>query len=55
VVVTVTFAEGHRIAQATTALQGYNGFILRGHVLRGRMEGNGGSRDRDGELIRERP
>jgi len=42
VVVTVTFAEGYRVAQATTVLQGYNGFILEGHALKGRMEGNGG-------------
>jgi hypothetical protein len=42
VVVTVTFAEGHRVAQATTALQDYNGFVLEGHAFRGRMEGNGG-------------
>ena len=42
VVVTVTFAEGHRVTQATTPVQGYNGFILEGHALRGRMEGNGG-------------
>jgi hypothetical protein len=39
VVVTVTFAEGHHVAQATTPLQGYNGFVLEGHALRGRMEG----------------
>jgi plastocyanin len=42
VVVTVTFTEGHRVAQATTALQDYNGFVLEGHALSGRMEGNGG-------------
>jgi hypothetical protein len=42
VVVTVTFAEGHRVTQATTPVQGYNGFVLEGHALRGRMEGNGG-------------
>jgi hypothetical protein len=42
VVVTVTFAEGHRVTQATTPVQGYNGFVLEGYTLRGRMEGNGG-------------
>jgi hypothetical protein len=33
VVVTVTFAEGHRVAQVTTAFQGYNGCVLEGHTL----------------------
>ena len=42
VVVTVTFVEGHRVDRATTPLEGYNGFVLEGHVLKGRMEGNGG-------------
>jgi hypothetical protein len=42
VVATVTFAEGHCVAQATTALQGYNRFVLKEHILRGRMEGSGG-------------
>ena len=33
VVVTVTFAEGHRVAQGITAFQGYNGCVLEGHTL----------------------
>ena len=42
VVVTVSFHEGQQVAQATTAVQGYNGFVLEGHDFIGRMEGNGG-------------
>lgn len=42
VVVPVTFTEGLRVAQATRAVQGYNGFILERHDFIGRMQGDGG-------------
>jgi len=42
VVATVSFHEGQQVAQATTAVQGYNGFVLEGHDFIGRMQGDGG-------------
>lgn len=42
VVVTVSFPEGQRVAQATTAMAGYNSFLLEAGHLVGRMEGSGG-------------
>lgn len=42
VVVTVAFREGPRAAQATTAIEGYNGFLLEGDHFVGRLEGSGG-------------
>lgn len=42
VVVTVSFPEGQRVAQATTAIAGYNSFLLETGHLVGRMEGSGG-------------
>ena len=42
VVATLTFLDGQRVAQATTAVAGYNSFVLeKGHFV-GRMEGSGG-------------
>jgi plastocyanin len=42
VVVTVTFVEGQKVAPATTAVEGYNGFVLEEHDFIGRMQGDGG-------------
>ncbi len=42
VVVTLAFLEGQRVAQATTAVAGYNSFVLEGQHFVGRMEGSGG-------------
>lgn len=42
VVATVAFLDGHRVAQATTAVEGYNSFVLEGGHFVGRMEGSGG-------------
>ena len=42
VVVTVSFPEGQRVAQATTAIAEYNSFLLEAGHLVGRMEGSGG-------------
>ncbi|HEY5870672.1 MAG TPA: hypothetical protein VI542_34750 [Candidatus Tectomicrobia bacterium] len=42
VVVTVSFHEGQRVAQATMAIAGYNSFLLEAGHFVGRMEGNGG-------------
>ena len=42
-VVTVTFAEGHMVAQATGPVEGYNSFVLAGHDFTGRMQGDGGT------------
>jgi hypothetical protein len=42
IVVTVVFHEGPQVAQATTAVQGYNSFVLEGHDFLGRLAGNGG-------------
>ena len=42
VVVTMAFLEGQRVAQATTAVEGYNSFVLEGGHFVGRLEGSGG-------------
>jgi hypothetical protein len=42
VVVTVSFLEGQGVAQATTTVAGYNGFVLEAGHFVGRMEGSGG-------------
>lgn len=42
VVVTVAFIEGQRTAQATTTVEGYNGFLREGDHFVGRLEGSGG-------------
>jgi plastocyanin len=42
VIATVAFPEGQRVAQATTAVEGYNSFVLEGEHFVGRMEGGGG-------------
>jgi len=42
VVVTLAFLEGQRVAQATTAAEGYNSFVLEGDHFVGRLEGSGG-------------
>jgi plastocyanin len=42
VVATVSFTEGQRVAQATTSVEGYNGFTLEAGHFVGRMEGSGG-------------
>ena len=41
-VVTMAFLEGQRAAQATTAVEGYNSFVLEGAHFVGRLEGRGG-------------
>ncbi|HEY5870687.1 MAG TPA: hypothetical protein VI542_34825 [Candidatus Tectomicrobia bacterium] len=41
-VVTLVFLDGQRVAQATTVVAGYNGFVLEGQHFVGRMEGRGG-------------
>lgn len=42
VVVTMAFLEGQRVAQATTAVEGYNSFVREGDHFVGRLEGSGG-------------
>jgi plastocyanin len=41
-VVTLAFLEGQRAAQATTAVEGYNSFVLERDHFVGRLEGRGG-------------
>lgn len=41
-VVTMAFLEGQRAAQATTAVEGYNSFVLEGDHFVGRLVGGGG-------------
>ena len=42
VVTTVAFSEGQVVAQGSTPVDGYNGFITEGEHFVGRMPGNGG-------------
>jgi len=42
VVVTIAFLERQRVAQATTAVEGYNRFVREGDHVVGRLEGSGG-------------
>jgi hypothetical protein len=42
VVVTLSFPQGQPVAQATTAIAGYNSFLLEAGHFVGRMEGSGG-------------
>jgi len=42
VVVTIAFLERQRVAQATTAVEGYNRFVREGDHFVGRLEGSGG-------------
>jgi hypothetical protein len=41
-VVTLAFLDGARVAEATTPVEGFNGFLIEGKHFVGRMEGNGG-------------
>ncbi len=43
VVVSVVFHQGQDVAQATSRVEGFNGFVLQGSYFVGRMEANGGA------------